>query len=278
MISAAVFDICLPLFGCLRVSRQNFCLGFEKPEKPEKQLLRIGKFNNLHIFEKYNIFPDQASLYHFSLTHSLNMDTDTLDTGLHTTIINLWKTNMNSFWTVFWLQEKKSTFCLPTLFFFPPAEIWHWIVFFLIFLWYQQERVPFVLPHGLQARVFQLFRSLSWGTWRKIRSPVLHQQLKARLTFWRGWGTSDAMPPYISRESPLLSPASHSEILDPRSAPWEFCIFFNVFCLSHNAVGILLLPQNCHLVLRWQKLSGSGGWSPGDVEKWKRNRTITKER
>ena len=101
-------------------------------------------------------------------------------------------------------------------------------------------------------------------------NSVLHQQLKARLTFWRGWGTSDAMPPYISRESPLLSPASHSEILDPRSAPWEFWIFFNVFCLSHNAVGILLLPQNCHLVLRWQKLSGSGGWSPGDVEKWKR--------
>ena len=60
-------------------------------------------------------------------------------------------------------------------------------------------------------------------------NSVLHQQLKARLTFWRGWGTSDAMPPYISRESPLLSPASHSEILDPRSAPWEFCIFFNLF-------------------------------------------------
>ena len=67
------------------------------------------------------------------IPHSLNMDKNTLDTGLHTTIINLWKTNMNSFWTVFWLQEKKSTFCLPTLFFFPPAEIWHWIVFFLIF-------------------------------------------------------------------------------------------------------------------------------------------------
>ena len=106
------------------------------------------------------------------IPHSLNMDKNTLDTGLHTTIINLWKTNMNSFWTVFWLQEKKSTFCLPTLFFFPPAEIWHWIVFFLICLWYQQERVPFVLPHGLQARVFQLFRSLSWGTWRKILSCI----------------------------------------------------------------------------------------------------------
>ena len=98
------------LFGCLRVSQQNFCLGFEKPEMPEKQLLRIGKFNNLHIFEKCNIFPDQASLYHFSLTHSLNMDKDTLDTGLHTTIINLWKTNINSFWTVFWLQVQGVSF------------------------------------------------------------------------------------------------------------------------------------------------------------------------
>ena len=209
------------------------------------------------------------------IPHSLNMDKNTLDTGLHTTIINLWKTNMNSFWTVFWLQVKKVHFVYLHSSSFRPLKFETELYSFEFFVLPAREgalRFATRSPgESVSTLPFFELRNLT-------ENSVLHQQLKARLTFWRGWGTSDAMPPYISRESPLLSPASHSEILDPRSAPWEFCIFFNVFCLSHNAVGILLLPQNCHRVLRWQKLSGSGGWSPGDVEKWKRNRTITKER
>ena len=168
-------------------------------------------------------------------------------------------------------------FCLPTLFFFPPAEIWHWIVFFLIFCDTSKRGCPSFCHTVSRRECFN--SSVLWAEEPDGKFCLASAaEGQAHLLTWLGNFWCDA-PIYLSRISIAFTSIS---LRDFRSSIGTLRIlhFLQCFryCLSHNAVGLQLLPQNCHLVLRWQKLSGSGGWSPENVEKWKRNGTITKER